>query len=69
MTTIERVIKITADNKKEYQKKINKEIRELRKRDLNYSIYESRYNSDERGYIAEILYEFEIEESYYEYYC
>ena len=69
MTTIERVIKITADNKKEYQKKINKEIKELRKRDLNYSIYESRYNSDEHGYIAEIVYEFEIEESYYEYYC
>lgn len=68
MTTIERVIKIVADTKNEYLQKLNNEIEQLKKRDLNYNVTESRYNGI-NGFIAEIVYEFEIEESYWEYYC
>jgi hypothetical protein len=64
MATIEHVIKIEAKTKTEYERKLNKEIKELKKHGLDYEIFESKYS-----YIAEIVYWFDISESYYEYYC
>jgi len=55
---IERVKHIRFDNKTNYEEEIKRTVAELENWNIDYSIIESRYNSDENGYVAEIPYGF-----------
>lgn len=55
---IKKVKHITSDNKTDYEKELRRIVTELENWNMHYDIIESRYNSDENGYKAEISYGF-----------
>ena len=63
---IERVEHLRFENKQDYENKIKELVERFEKADFDYQVIESRYNSDENGYKAEIPYGFWVDNEYYD---